>query len=103
MGWFRRLAFGALVLGLTGPVQAFEPVIQVDVSNPSKPSISGTTNLPDGTPLMVSIEVPREDALHPGHIIYPLMGENSVEVHAGHFTAGPFSNYGDSMTAVPTS
>ena len=80
MGRFQRLAFGAVILGLAGPVQAFQPLIQVTVSNPSKPLISGTTNLPDGTPLMIDITVPREDALSPGRIIYPLLGQQSVTV-----------------------
>ena len=61
MRWITGLACGAFVFGLASPVMAFEPVLQVTVSNPSEPSISGTTNLPDGTPLMVTIEVPRED------------------------------------------
>jgi hypothetical protein len=94
VGWIRGLACGALILGLAGPVKAFEPVIQVAVSTPSKPSISGTTNLPDGTPLMVSIEVAREDAMNPGHIIYPIMGQDAVAVHGGRFVAGPFTNGG---------
>ena len=32
--------------------------------------------------------------MHPGHIIYPLMGSSAVEVHGGRFTAGPFTNDG---------
>ena len=88
------LACGVLAFGLASPVMAFEPVIQVTVSNPSKPSISGTTNLPDGTPLMVTIEVPREDSMRPGHIIYPVMGQSAAAVHGGHFAAGPFTNDG---------
>jgi hypothetical protein len=43
---------------------------------------------------MVTIEVPREDSMHPGHIIYPLMGSKAVAVHDGHFTTGPFPNDG---------
>jgi hypothetical protein len=95
MGRIRGLAYGALILGLACPVEAFEPTIQVTVSNPLKPLISGTTNLPDDTPLMVGINVAREDATNPGHIVYPLMGQAGVEVHGGHFTAGPFTNDGD--------
>ena len=94
MRWIAGLACGALALGLASPVRAFEPVIQFTVSNPSKPLISGTTNLPDGTPLMINIQVSREDLMNPGHIIYPMMGSSAVDVHGGHFTGGPFTNYG---------
>jgi len=94
MRWFTGLASGALAFGLTSPVSAFEPVIQFIVSDPSKPSISGTTNLPDGTPLMITILVPREDSMNPSRTIYPVMGQSAVGVRGGHFTAGPFTNDG---------
>lgn len=95
MRWITGTASGALIFGLASPVTAFEPVIQVTVSNPSKPSFLGTTNLPDGTPLMVTIQVAREDSMNPGRIVYPMMGQSAAVVHGGHFTAGPFTNHGD--------
>ena len=88
------LACAFSTTGLSSPAVAFEPKIQVTISTPSKPSISGATNLPNDTPLMVTIEVPREDTDNPGHIIYPVMGQDAVTVHNGHYTAGPFSNGG---------
>ena len=88
------LACAFFIIGFSNLAKAFEPKIQVTVYNPSKPLISGATNLPNETPLMVTIEVPREDTENPGHIIYPVMGQDAVTVHDGHYTAGPFNNGG---------
>lgn len=88
-GWLAGLSVGVLLF--IKSAAAFEPVIQLTVSGTSKPVISGTTNLPDDTPLMVSIQVAREDAAHPGHILYPVMGQQGVSVHDHHFSTGPFS------------
>jgi hypothetical protein len=79
-------------MGFSGALSAFEPIVQVEISNPSKPTIAGTTNLPDGTPLMVTIEVARRDSANPDHIIYPMLDELKATVHDGHFEAGPFGS-----------
>jgi hypothetical protein len=83
------LAVGALLF--IQSAAAFEPIIQLIVATPSKPVISGNTHLPDDTPLMVVVQVAREDAANPGHILYPFMGERPVVVHGHRFPAGPFS------------
>ena len=87
-------ACGVLFWGLASTAMAFEPLIQVSVSNPPRPMISGTTNLPDGTPLLVTVSMPRDDSMRPGHVIYPVMGQSAVDVQSGYFIAGPFSNDG---------
>ena len=95
--WICSLGGLAVALLLAKPAAAFEPVVQLTVSSPSKPVISGTTNLPDDTPLMVGIQVAREDAANPGHILYPLMGEQAVGYTA---TASPPGR--SAWTAAPT-
>ena len=85
----------ALTLGFTfavvtaGRACAFEPSMILTTDKSSRPIIFGTTNLPDGTQLMVSIT---KD--HGGYA-----AGSKTTVTAGHFATEQFSNAGQPLVS----
>jgi hypothetical protein len=84
---------GALALGASGHSRAQAPTVQpsaaIDVTieatleGGGKPVVVGATNLPDGFEAIVSL---KEGGA--------TLAQDTVSVHSGHFTAGPFTDGG---------
>ncbi len=66
---------------------AFVVTIDAKTDGKNKPSVTGITNLPDGTDLMISII--RKESSYSGGI--------KSKVLNGKFNAGPFSQYGNPL------
>lgn len=78
------LALAALALIVANRVFAFEPTMSLATDKSSRPIVFGTTNLPDGTQLMVLIT-----KQHGGYA-----AESKVTVAGGHFAREQFSDGG---------
>jgi len=80
-----RTALGLFLLLLLVATRAAALTVAIDVrveGGPGRPVVSGTTNLPSGTLLMVSIE----------GTLNHYVGQQGVTVVDGTFKAGPFSD-----------
>jgi hypothetical protein len=75
----------ALVNGATA--QALEPTIGIFVETPLRPVIRGSTNLPDGTELMLTLLRPESG----------YMAQSKTRVLAGHFGSERFSANGNPL------
>ncbi|HEY1722232.1 MAG TPA: hypothetical protein VGG27_13390 [Magnetospirillaceae bacterium] len=71
------------------PAMAMEPVMDVFVENPLQPIFRGSTNLPDGTQLMLTLSRPASS----------YMGQTNMTVKDGHFTTEQFSADGHPLNA----
>jgi hypothetical protein len=86
------LALGALMVAAQAPYVPTAPPapilnveIHVTTQGGGKPAFYGTTNLPDGFEALAKFG-------EPGRMF--AAAEDSIVVHAHHFTAGPFSDGG---------
>jgi hypothetical protein len=80
-----RLFIALLLIVLqTSPVRAITVTLKANVNGGDKPTVLGTTNLPEGTELMV--ELARKQSSY--------LAQDKVKVIAGAFRAGPFSQKG---------
>jgi hypothetical protein len=78
----------ALILALTlGLCHALEVQLSTEVQTPLRPTIHGTTNLPDGTKLTVTVR--RKEGAY--------RAEASTEVGSGQFSIGPLSQRGNEL------
>ena len=82
----RGLAAAILALA-TGVCYALEVQLSTEVQTPSRPTIQGTTNLPDGTKLVVTVR--RKESAY--------RVETSTEVGSGRFSIGPLSQRGNEL------
>ncbi len=65
----------------------FQPTIDIFIENPLQPIFHGTTNLPDGAELILSLSRPDSG----------YMAQDKVTVADGHFTTSQFSQSGHPM------
>lgn len=72
----------AVMVSLCAPAAALEAELRIHIEQLPRPVVSGTTNLPDGTELLVTVE--RAD------IGYKAQAKTSVQ--GGRYKAGPFSH-----------
>jgi hypothetical protein len=78
----------AAILALApGACYALEVQLSTEVHAPSRPTVNGTTNLPDGTKLTVTIS--RKESAY--------RAEVSTEVASGRFSIGPLSQRGNEL------
>jgi len=77
--------FGAIVV--SGHCSAIAPTFEVKVETPARPVVTGKTNLPDGTELMVRISR--------AHSNYS--AGTKVKVASGAFRSEQFSQHGDDL------
>jgi hypothetical protein len=68
--------------------QPFEVTISVTTQGGGRPAFYGTTNLPDGFEATATLSEGRATV---GSNIGKLVGQDTVVVHGGHFTVGPFN------------
>ena len=73
-----------VLLSRIGAAVALEPTIKVDVESPQRPVISGQTNLPNGTELMISISRNESN----------FSAQDRVKVAGGKFRTVQFSQKG---------
>ena len=82
----RGLAAAILALA-TGVCYALEVQLSTEVHTPSRPIVDGTTNLPDGTKVIVTVS--RKESAY--------RAEASTEVGSGRFSVGPLSQRGNEL------
>jgi hypothetical protein len=83
-----RIVIIILVCGFcTISMRALEPKLRVFVDNPWRPVVMGTTNLPDGTELMISISRTHSD----------YHAQDKTTVSGGHFKSVQFSQAGGDL------
>ena len=82
----RGLAAAILALA-TGVCYALEVQLSTEVHTPSRPIVNGTTNLPDGTKLVVTVG--RKESAY--------RVEAPTEVGSGRFSVGPLSQRGNEL------
>jgi hypothetical protein len=63
------------------PAEAFEPTMDIFVENPLQPIFHGSTNLPDGSELMLTLARSQSG----------YMAQSQMKVAGGHFTTEQFS------------
>ena len=80
------LKFGILLMATTN-VMALNVAITATTENASKPTVVGTTNLPDGIELMVTLTRKESN----------FMAQDKAKVMQGKFRAGPFSQKGQPL------
>ncbi len=78
---------GAILTMAAGFSYAIEVELSTEVQTPSRPTIQGTTNLPDGTKLAVIVS--RKESAYRAEI--------STEVRFGRFLVGPLSQRGNDL------
>ncbi|PWB82136.1 MAG: hypothetical protein C3F08_00415 [Candidatus Methylomirabilota bacterium] len=79
---------GALIAAMApAPVFAFKATMSAKVEAADKPVVIGTTNLPEGTELMVTVK--RSESGY--------MAQDKTRVSNGGFRVGPFSQGGRSV------
>ena len=77
----------AILALVTGVCYALEVHLSTEVQAPSRPTVNGTTNLPDGTKLIVTVS--RKESAY--------RAEASTEVSSGRFSIGPLSQRGNEL------
>ena len=80
-----RVALFVSLLFFSGAAYALNVTMSVKAEGDGKPTITGTTNLPDGIDLMITIS--REESQY--------MAQDKVTVKGGAFRSGEFSQKGD--------
>ena len=84
-----RAVLGLVLAMAAGLSYAIEVELSTDVQTPSRPTIQGTTNLPDGTKLTVIVS--RKESAY--------RAESSIEVSSGRFVVGPLSQRGNELNS----
>jgi hypothetical protein len=84
----KRLLVLAVLLSISGPAWALNVTMSVKAEGGDKPVVVGTTNLPDGVELMVTIR--RKESSY--------MAQSKTQVKDGAFRAGPFSQRGYALS-----
>lgn len=91
LSWVTALAVSGLVVGV--PALAATPLVITatleDASHTGRPLVRGSTNLPEGTALLVSL-TGKSNAYQ---------GDAKAVVHAGHFASPAFANAGGAVPA----
>jgi hypothetical protein len=82
-----RGVLGLVLAMAAGLSYAMEVELSTEVQTPSRPTIQGTTNLPDGTKLTVIVS--RKESAY--------RAETSTEVSSGRFVVGPLSQRGNEL------
>ena len=82
----------ALVMMIVAPTlsHAMEVVVSAEVQTPPRPTIHGSSNLPDGTKLAVIVT--RQESAY--------RAEALTEVKSGRFVIGPLSQRGNDLNPV---
>jgi hypothetical protein len=82
---FIASCFGAIVV--SGHSSAIAPTFEVEVESPARPIVTGKTNLPDGTKLMVHISRAQSN----------YSAGTKVKVASGGFRSEQFSQHGSDL------